>query len=515
MTDQLLGRLRIESIDSVSLLGSLAESAAVVLGISISDAARLGTLTGEVAEALVRDAYDDETEIDMELDVVRSAGSCRLILRDHGAPMDLGRGGYPPRVSELVRLGFADGLEIAYEPRVGNRAEIAKNLSFASVSSDEEFVAAVESEADTPDAADFDDSGELDLQVRAMAPSDAVGVARLFYRCYHYTAVQAPLVYEPERMAEYVEAGRHFGTIAVTRTGRVVGHVASEIERPDAITGRIGLFAVDPAYRRHHIGSKVGFAHVVRLVERGIVGQFTEAVTVHLASQRSALAAGGHEVGLLLAGQSPRLSFEGFEGTAGRRKSVLLFFASLGAIPGRTVHVPNVYREVIGRIYDECSLEREIRTDFDPRSPADPDGTNLKLTLSHETGVARIRVAAYGHDFLEVLQEQVNQLRLNRFDVIWVYFPLSDPATSKYASGLQELGLSFSGVYPEYRDGDYLVLQCLNNVDIDPADIQVASEMGRYVRDFVVADARRAADREAVQSRSRARMARIYEALDP
>ena len=45
-------------------------------------------------------------------------------------------------------------------------------------------------------------------------------------------------------------------------------------------------------------------------------------------------------------------------------------------------------------------------------------------------------------------------------------------------------------------------------------EINVASDMGTYLRDFVLEDYRRAAERVAQRERSRAHMARIYEALD-
>ncbi len=514
MSDQILCRLHVSTAHSVSLFGGMAESAATMLGVGAADATRLRALTLEVAEAMVREAFADADEIDMDLEVARSAGGFKLVLADRGAPLDLSRGGYPPRVADLVRLGFGDGLDMTYEPRKGNRAVISKNLSYHSIDADAEFVAGVEAESAASTDIPMNESGEPLLEIRAMEPGDSLRVARLFFRCYGYSAAYSTLVYEPEKMSEYVAAGRHFGTIALTPAGRVVAHVASEIERPEAVTGRIGLFVVDPDYRGFKIGTKVGLAHLTRLLERGIVGQFTEAVTVHTASQRPALATGAHEVGLLLAGQPPQLSFTGFEGTEGRRKSALMFFGRLGEVPHRTVHVPHVYREIIERIYQEADLPREVLSDFNARAVEDSAETRLTIKLSHETGVARIRVDRYGADFLETLQQQVGQLQLNRYDVILVYFPLSDPDTSMYASGLQELGLSFGGVYPEYGDGDVLVLQSLNNVDIDPDDIKVASPMGEYIRDFIISDARQASDRVARHTRSRARMARIYEVLE-
>jgi hypothetical protein len=169
---------------------------------------------------------------------------------------------------------------------------------------------------------------------------------------------------------------------------------------------------------------------------------------------------------------------------------------------------------VVERIYDEGTLPRTVHSRYERQSSDAATDTGIRVSLSHETGVARIRVESYGTDFLSALQEHLRQLRLNRYDLIMVYLPMTDPATSHYGAGLHELGLSFCGVYPEYRDGDVLVLQSLNNVEVFPEEIKVASELGEFMRDFVVADYRLADDLAEQRSRSRAHMARIYEALD-
>lgn len=512
MVEASLCHLRITSREAISLLSAVAEDAAAMLGVPAVECAQLGTLTHEVAEAVVRDAFDGAADVDLDLAVERSAGGFTVVLTDHGAPLDFGKGGYPPRVADLVRLGFADGLDISYEPRRGNRSEIRKNLTYASLGADAEFAASVDAESAEEIA--LDENGELLVDIRPMTDADVVGVARLFYRCYGYSAAYASLVYEPDRLAEYVEAGLHFATIAVTPSGRVVGHLSSEVEDPQAVTGRIGMLAVDPAYRRHHLAMRIGMVHITRLIARGIIGQFTEAVTVHLGSQRTALAGGAHEVGLMLAGQTADLEFQGFDSTAGHRKSVLLYYGGLEGHPHRSVYAPPAYADIVSRIYDETALPRTIHSAYDRQAGGSDEDSRFTVALSHETGVARIWVETYGEDFLTSLQQQVAQLQLNRYELILVHFPLGDPGTSLYASGLQELGLSFCGVYPEYRDGDCLVLQSLNNVDVDPDSINVASELGAYMKDFVIADYHRAFDIAAQRSRSRARMARIYEALD-
>ena len=510
MSDSLC-RLHVQSRQAVSLAPGLVEGSADMLGLSPSDRVRLRALVVEVLEAVLKDAFEPGEEVDLDLEVVREPGEMRLVLRDRGAPLDFGTG-YPPRVAELVRLGFADGLVFANEGRAGNRTEISKHLKYDTVSDDEEFIA--ETEADPTPAPTIGEDGQVVVDIRAMTPDDVVGVARLFYRCYGYTVAYAPVVYEPERLAELVASGKHLGTVAVSPEGRIVGHVASEVQRPGAITGKIGLLAVDPGYRQHKLSMRIGFAHVMRLIELGFVGQYTEAVTVHLGSQKAALRGGGHEVGLLLAAQSNDLDFRGFDSDEKVRKALMLFYGAFGKTPERTVYSPPTYREVVQRIYAEGNLPRTVHADFE-RHPDVADGpSRFRLMLRHETGVGFVFVESYGADFLEGLQEQVRQLRLNRFELILVMLPLGDPATSYFGSGLQEIGLSFSGIYPEYDNGDVLVLQCLNNVEVKPEEINVASDMGTFLRDFVLADYRRAGERLATLERSRAHMARIYEALD-
>ena len=509
MTDPLC-RLHIASRDAVPMAVGLVESSSDLVGLSSSDRVRMAALTVEVLEAVVSDAFEATDDVDLDLEIVREPGNVTVVVRDRGAPLDFGAG-YPPRVADLVRLGFADGLTFANEGRAGNRTEISKHLRYEAVSDDEEFVAQTE---EPPPAPTIGEDGQVVVDIRPMTADDVVGVARLFYRCYGYTVAYAPVVYEPEHLAELVTSGQHLATVAVSPEGRIVGHLASEVRDPQATTGKIGLLAVDPLYRQHKLSLRIGFAHVTRLLEKGFVGQYTEAVTVHQGSQKAALRGGAHEVGMMLAGQSNELDFRGFDADEQARKALLLFYGSFGTTPERTVYVPPTYREVVERIYATGNLPRTVHAEFE-RTPEVAEGpTRFRLSLRHETGVAFVYVDTYAEDFLESLQEQVRQLRINRFDLILVVLPMSNPATSYFGSGLQEIGLSFSGIYPEYDDGDVLVLQSLNNVEVIPEEIQVASDMGEYLRDFVLHDYRAAADRMDQRNRSRAHMARIYEALD-
>ena len=507
-----LCRLQIQSRQAVSLAPGLVEDGADMLGLPAPDRVRLRALAVEVLEAVLDNAFEpDQEDVDLTLEINREPGVMKLVLKDRGAPLDFGSD-YPPRVADLVRLGFADGLVFSNEGRAGNRTEITKGLQYDTINDDAQFIA--ETEADPAVAPTIGEDGQVVVDIRAMTPQDVVGVARLFYRCYGYTVNYAPVVYEPQRLAERVQSGQHIATVAVSPQGRIVGHLASEVHRPGANTSKIGLLAVDPVYRKHQLSLRIGFAHITRLVELGFVGQYTEAVTVHAGSQKGALRGGGHETGMMLAAQSNELDFRGFDSDDRARKSLMLFYGSLGTTPHREVHVPATYREVVERIYREGNLPRTVHAEFARRVETSAGPSRFRLDLRHETGAALIFVESYGEDFLAGLDQHLRQLRLNRFELIVTTLPMSDPGTSHFGSGLREIGLSFAGIYPEYDNGDVLLLQSLNNVEVHPEEINVASELGEFLRDFVVDDARRAGDHTAQRQRSQADLARIYEALD-
>lgn len=508
MTDSLCS-LRITNRAAADVAAGMIDSTADVLGLAQVSRIRLQSLTLEVLSAVIRGAFAGNDDIDIEIEVTNVADEMRIVVRDQGAPLDFGTG-YPPRVSELIQLGFADGLEFIADGRAGNRTVITKKIPYGSL--DETFLA--ETSATPPPPPDLDDDGKAKVEVRDMTVDDVIGVARLFYRCYGYSAAYASAVYQPDRLRKLVADGLHLGTVAVVADGTIVGHVACQVDHADAKVGEISQFAVDPQFRKYGVGLQIGVYTAAKMYNAGFLGLYSHAVTVHGRSQKAALSAGGKEVGLLLASQPGELDFHGFEVDPDRRKSTLNFYANLGGTPARTVYVPPAHAEIVERIYAHAQLPRTVVSHFPSRPEVEHTTTDIGVNLRHETGIAWLEVRRYGADFVASLQSQLQQLRMNRFDLIVIGFPMSDPLTAYFGGGLHELGLSFAAVMPELHDGDVLRLQALNNVEIVPEQIEVVSEFGAYLRDFVVNDLRRAGETVATHLRSRAHMSRIYEALD-
>jgi len=507
-----------ESVCSVSIngashlpiAGAMASEAAVLLGISSDDAARLRVITQELAAAVVESAFEPGDDVAIEVSIQRKPGGVCVVVSDIGAPSHLGKAGSPPpRLGELLQLGFADELTFRSAVRQGNEAELFKYLQYRDLREDTDLdevvdLAEVPSEEDT----------EPKIVVRPLEVADTLEVARLFHRCYGYSAYQVAIVYEPDKLAEYITAGRHRGTVALVN-GRLVGHIASTVDSPTSITALTGMLVVDPAYRRFKLAGQLTFAQGMNLIENGFIGIYSSCVTAHVASQKIALKFEGHEVALLVAEQQPSLEFRDIENgeQSEYRRANIWFWNGIGKEQHRELHIPRAYHEITRALYDNAKLPRTI-ADVTLRVPSEvAEASVLDLLLKHEAGIANIKVVSYGHDFVAAVQNQLNKLCLNRFDVIRLQMPAGDPLSSYYGSGLQELGFFYCGMNPEIHNGDVLVLQYLNNVDVDPDEIKVASEFGEELRDFVLADRAAASANADNRRRSRAHMARIYDVL--
>ena len=72
---------------------------------------------------------------------------------------------------------------------------------------------------------------------------------------------------------------------------------------------------------------------------------------------------------------------------------------------------------------------------------------------------------------------------------VYVDLPLEQPATALVADHLERLGVSYAGIFPNHRtDGDVLRMQSLHRVRVKADDVAVASDHGRELLDYVLAD---------------------------
>jgi len=110
-------------------------------------------------------------------------------------------------------------------------------------------------------------------------------------------------------------------------------------------------------------------------------------------------------------------------------------------------------------------------------------------------GAFPVRRGAADADMIETAKAVDNLdeiLSVEGLDAIYIDLPLDTPATALVADHLERLGVSYSGIFPNSRaDGDVLRMQSLHRVRVKADDVAVASDHGRELLDYVLADMER------------------------
>ena len=498
------------SLTHASTLGVAARAVADTvgaLGLGPAERTHLEALMSEALTAVIADSFDGADVIDVDVAVNHEPGSVNIVLQQRGAPSTYVSGELPIRLETLLSLGYADSITFSSDGLRGSELQITREVITRTLKDDPSFV----DDAAKDDAADLSIDDE-DVVIRPITREDVVEVARLYFRTYGYTKIGASWLYEPEVFQHKIDARLHEGYVAVLPSGRIVGHVGIGRPTADSESASGGPAAVDPAFRKRGIVTRLDEVFYPHIVGLGLRGLYAEGVTAHPASQAAIRRVGLRETGLVLGRQPSDVEFLGFDGPKGFRRAVMVLYRSFGESVVESAYVPARYHDIAARIYGEVGLQRTMHSDAG-RPPADLTAQSQFATeLLSATKHAQIRVIDYGQDFVEALQRLIVRFESERFEAITVHLPLMNSLTAHFGAGLGELGLSFNAIFPEQDRGDELVLG-VNLSEQDRETIHVASDFGQELLDYVIADRDRVTAALQSRARSRASMARILDAL--
>ena len=244
---------------------------------------------------------------------------------------------------------------------------------------------------------------------------------------------------------------------------------------------------VDPRFRHRGLIEQMLRFMERRARDRGMLGLFGEAVTVHLFSQKSNLALGFSEIGVQLGDEAPTVVFNQIAGTASKqRTATVLNFLKTNAGPARTVYAPPHHRAMIERLYAHGAFPRELADIPAPGSSPSTSTAEVRVDVFPEWSEASIRVTAYGAGLVDLVRFRLRELCRRRIDWICLDLPLSEPGAAQDCAALEALGFFFAGVIPDLVGDDILRLQYLNEIEADVASAQLASDFGKELFAYVV-----------------------------
>jgi serine/threonine-protein kinase RsbW len=294
-------------------------------------------------------------------------------------------------------------------------------------------------------------------------------------------------VYDAAEVDRRLENGTYVSSVAETPAGELLCHEGMSLAAAGDAVAHTGQAVTMPAARGQHLFTRTKRFLMDWARERGLAGTYSEATAAHPYSQRANLELGAHETGFLLGWIPETVSNDAAGGRRGRQ-SAALFYTKLNDGLERPVYAPARHRDVVRRTLELCELRGELADP--PAGHALPERTELSVEVEADHNLALITVHRPGADLAAAVGAERHHLFHRAcLDAVYVDLPLEDPATALVADELERLGVSYSGVFPNHRtDGDVLRMQSLHRARVKADDVVVASDHGRELLEYVLAD---------------------------
>ncbi len=326
----------------------------------------------------------------------------------------------------------------------------------------------------------------MDAEFRFLQPEEAHVLTGAIEAAYG-DSYDVRWVYDRAEVAARLRDGRYVSCVAETPAGELLCHEGMSLLDPADAVGHSGQAVTLPAARGQHLFTRTKRFLMGWATERGLAGMFSEATAAHPYSQRANLDLGAHETGFLL-GWIPASVANDAAGARAGRQSAALFYAKLNEGHERAVYAPERHHGIIGQTIELCGLRGTLSPP--PAGAVVAESTRLEVEVDRDHNLALVTVTEPGADLEAALGAERHHL-FHRLDLDAVYFdmPLQRPATALLADHLERLGVSYAGVFPNHRtDGDVLRMQSLHRVRVKADDVVVASDHGRELLEYVLAD---------------------------
>jgi hypothetical protein len=327
----------------------------------------------------------------------------------------------------------------------------------------------------------------MDVTFRFLGPDEG-GVLTKAIEAAYGTTYDVRWVYDRAEVCTRLADGRYVSCVAESARGDLLCHLGMSLAAAGDAVAHSGQAVTLPAARGQHLFTRTKRFLMDWAREEGLAGIFSEATAAHPYSQRANIELGAHETGFLLGWIPASVANDAAAGAPRRRQSAALFYPKLNDGHERRVYAPPRHHEIVGQTLALCELRGTLATP--PPDAELASRTELHVEVDEDHNLALITVRLPGADLETVVAAERHHLFHRRcLDAVYIDLPLEQPATALLADDLERLGVSYSGIFPNHHcDGDVLRMQSLHRVRVKADDIAVASDHGRELLDYVLAD---------------------------
>jgi hypothetical protein len=458
-----------------ALVAALVTDAATRSGLDETRSSHLVEAAQIAFLALVHDAMAESRD-PLRVRTVSSARELCVIVDEHGLPMNAADAANDPELQRLSTL--VDRVRWHRRGQRGSELVLAMDCKspLGSDSSDDE--ATVEKSDVAPEA----------YVVRRFEPRDADGVVRCFYETYGY-AYDNRSVYEPRRLVDLNRSGRYLSFVAATPDGEIAAHYALD-HAPDAPSAEGCGAIIAPRHRGKGLLERIRSEAQRYAIELGLEGFFSEPVTDHAATQHESERFGARITSIAL-GITPRTMLAKHMDLSAtkQRQSLTYYVKPLRDVGARDVHFPPRHKAALAAAYERVGIAHRPAA-----AQAIPSRGEIRTSIARASRSAEVAVVRAGSDTAAAVRQAIRDVRaLGGIDVVFALLPLEDAHCAALVEALESEGLFYSGLLPWALDGRDALRMQLPLTPIDCAQLTLASDEGRALLDYIVADRDRVA----------------------
>ncbi len=277
--------------------------------------------------------------------------------------------------------------------------------------------------------------------IRKAVPEDVPGIINLIYNTYRYSYVKEAF-YDEVSFARLLEEKKILSIIAVTESGRIVGHQGVLLE--SSLLGEAGLAMVDPGYRKSKVFMSLvlNTYRTVRQEYPGLLG-YAKCVTSHKRSQ--AFVASFTPCYLELSVYH-HASFVGITEDVNLRESLLYAVSMMGKPENKPlIYVPVEHVSLLQSIFEKAKIPVLLSSDI---AILDEQATIIRSEVNPGRQYASFSIEHFGMDFQRTIRKETVHVRKNGVVTASLSFPVGKPLPEGIDRILMEEGYFFCGIKP-------------------------------------------------------------------
>lgn len=453
-------------------------------GLTDSECSELCVALGEACMNVVTHAFGPEDEETYTVQFENLIGGVKVVIEEMGLPFTFNKESSEAEAPGLHAIkNNVDRMVFINRGKKGKKLILCKYTSGRHVS---ELFSATELKSYESCALAPEERGKVEYDIHLMKPEEAGEVSRCIYMAYRYSYLKEDL-YFPERIVRMNASARMISAVAtVKRDGggtTVIAHFAL-LPADNREVAEIGVAVTVPKYR----GLGIMKAMLAFLIEHARAHSFKalygNAYSMHRLSQKTNLKFGFHETAIQLGRFPPSaISTMTEMGLKGAGHVITSFKFLTHGSPLR-VYVPMLHKAMITDIYKELGANRIVEDSVPEGTEPMVEESALKLTILTSHQIATITVEAIGRDLGARIDVKRVELEDQGINAIYVDFQLRDPHTPSAVSEVESHGFCFSGLLPNFSDGDVLRLQrYFTPVEYD--ELETESEFALKLKEYI------------------------------